>query len=221
MLYNVDCEQFLANCQSYDCIFMDPPDNIGLEYSGFDDSRVDYYQWLTRIIQMAVAKSNVCWISYNAIHDVAIKRIRLRMQRDWKTFIWRYTFGQYRSTDCGSGYRPILRISRKDWKPDVSGIKVLSVRSKMGDKRAAGLRVPDDVWEFPRVTGNNKERRAWHPTQHPEALMERIMRMSPGSFLDCFAGTGTSLRVGKELNRSVDACELSTEYYRRIFNEIS
>jgi DNA modification methylase len=95
----------------------------------------------------------------------------------------------------------------------VSGIKVPSTRQAIGDKRAApGGKIPDDVWEwdaegvwheFPRVVGNAKERREWHPTQHPEGLMERIIRMSTNSesdrILDCFLGTGTTLRVAQRL----------------------
>ncbi len=36
MIFHGDCEEFLdANPQGIVCIFMDPPDNLGLEYDGF------------------------------------------------------------------------------------------------------------------------------------------------------------------------------------------
>lgn len=70
---------------------------------------------------------------------------------------------------------------------------------RINDKRSAGPRVPGDVWDFPRVTGNSKERQSWHPTQHPVALYDRIIKFSCGpgdTFLDLFAGSGTCFRAG-------------------------
>ena len=73
-----------------------------------------------------------------------------------------------------------------------------------GDKRARGPRVPDDVWEFPRLVGNAGERIAGHPCQLPETLLERVIRCSsrPNDvILDPTAGTGTTLRVAQRLGR--------------------
>jgi DNA modification methylase len=73
-----------------------------------------------------------------------------------------------------------------------------------GDKRAAGPRVPDDVWQFPRLVGNANERIKGHPCQLPEVLLERVILSStaPGdNLLDPMAGTGTTLRVAQRLGR--------------------
>ena len=226
-LYNQDCLITLRGTdERYDCIFLDPVDNIGLKYDGFTDRREDYYEWLMSIVQEAIVKSNVTWLSYNANHDLEIKSRLVTLLKNncltrfVRTFIWRYTFGQYRTKDCVSGYRPILRIARADWTPCVDKIRVPSKRMKIGDPRAAGLRVPDDVFDFPRIVGNSQERRAWHPTQHPEALIERIYLMSGGSrFFDAFAGTGTSIRVCKKLGFDLDICEISEYYCHRIMVE--
>jgi site-specific DNA-methyltransferase (adenine-specific) len=98
--------------------------------------------------------------------------------------------------------------------------RVESVRQQIGDKRAnPDGRVPDDVWDFPRVVGNAKERRDWHPTQHPEALMRRIINYScrkDETFLDLFLGTGTSFRVRKE---NVIGIEQSEKYCQEIAKE--
>ena len=70
---------------------------------------------------------------------------------------------------------------------------------RIGDSRAAGPKVPSDVWNFPRVAGTHAERKAWHPTQHPVVIYDRIMKYSckPGDlFVDYFAGTGTAFRAG-------------------------
>jgi DNA modification methylase len=87
-------------------------------------------------------------------------------------------------------------------------------------------RIPDDVWEFPRVTGNSKERRSWHPTQHPVAVYARILRLStePGdTIVDLFGGTGTLFRAnngyGEADRRNAVAVEISKAYCDRIAAE--
>lgn len=227
MIYNAEALEFVRGCGKYDCIFMDPPDNIGLKYNGVIDKRDDYYDWLDHLIRESMLKAKVVWLSYYWKHDIEIKyrvcRILQAYHPSWqaKTFIWAFNFGQHQVMDCGSGYRPILRLSAYDKKWNTDAIKVESYRQKVGDPRASiGGAVPLDVWEFPRVTGNCKERRAWHPTQHPEALMERMYLLSDcKSVLDLFAGTGTSIRVCKKLGIEIDAVELSEYYYKKLCDE--
>lgn len=232
MLYQGDCLDYLKECGQFDCIFADPPDNLGLDYSGFTDNNPKYYDWLELLIRLALDKCKVFWLSYYWEHDLEIKRRSYWIKPHWskKTFIWRYTFGQHNNHDCGSGFRYILRFARPDWVPNVKNIRTESERQRLGDIRAnPNGRVPDDVWqfdspniwdEFPRVVGNSRERRSWHVTQHPEGLMERIMRMSSTSnFLDCFVGSGTSFRVGKRINRDVTGCEISEAYCEQLRKE--
>ena len=236
-LINAEAWDWMNNCEDqYDMIFMDPPDNIGLDYGeGINDKRRQYYSWLWGIIFEALSMSKVVWISYYHKHDLEIKKMVARLLKQYKpswearTFIWRFTFGQYRETDCGSGYRPILRLSSPGVNWNCNGIRVMSKRMEIGDKRAAGLRVPDDVWEFPRIVGNSKERRSWCPTQHPEALLIRIVRISLGimpnvtsnKVLELFTGAGTMIRVVKRLNKinfdiDLDTVELSSEYCKKL-----
>ena len=82
---------------------------------------------------------------------------------------------------------------------------------------------------FPRITCG-PERREWIPTQHPEALLERIVKMSIKSqtnhgstydgekprVLELFSGSGTMIRVAKKLNINLDTVELNSDYVARI-----
>lgn len=218
MIFNQSAESFLeSNKKIYDGIFLDPPDNIGLKYEGFIDSRDDYIDWLSKLVLECFDHSDVVWLSFNQIHDFELKSALhwYLSKSSWevKQIIWAFGFGQYRDTDCGSLYRPILRFSRPEVEWNVDAIRVESERMRLGDKRAIGLKVPGDVFDFPRVTGNSHERRSFHPTQHPEALMERIYKMTPGaSFLDLFAGSGTSLIVCKRLGYEIDLVDISPFY---------
>ena len=78
---------------------------------------------------------------------------------------------------------------------------------------------PDsDTWYVARVCGTFKERTP-HPCQMPEAVLERILRVSsnPGDLvLDPFAGSGTTLAAAKGLGRRYLGIELSSEYAERI-----
>lgn len=181
---------------------MDPPDNIKLGYDEHLDSRPDYLPWLVRLILRATNLANIVWVSYNAIHDMALKAALNGTTELWgkdvRTMIWMYTFSQYNNHDFAHSYRPILMIRNPGYGyPDA--IREESERMRIGDKRAAGPRVPGDVWEFPRVTGNSIERQSWHPTQHPVIIYDRIMKFScrpDDTFVDYFAGTGTCFRGG-------------------------
>lgn len=205
MIHHCKAEELLLQPWSADAIIMDPPDNLGLEYDGYKDKRPDYYQWLKGIICMACQHAPVVWVSLYHQHDFEIKYLLHDiLDIQLRTFVWTFTFGQDQTEDCGSGYRPILRLSAKSWKPDAQSIKVPSWRQENGDKRARpGGKVPLDVWDFPRVT-NTGERCAWHPTQHPEALYIRMLKMSGAlrpdfQCVDLFGGTGTLLRSVRAL----------------------
>ncbi len=172
---------------------MDPPDNLGLEYVGYKDKRPDYYQWLSYIIKRSLRHCDTLWVSYFHSHDMILSKM-IPDGIPWRKIIWRYQFGQYRETDLASGYRIILRLGDPG---DIDAVRVPSVRMQMGDPRAKGPRVLDDVWDIPRVQGNNRERAHWHPTQHPREIYRRIYAYT-NPLLDLFAGTGTGFHIGME-----------------------
>src|SRR5262249_26072314 len=75
-----------------------------------------------------------------------------------------------------------------------------------------------DTWYVARVCGTFKER-GDHPCQMPEALLERIIRVSsnPGDLvLDPFAGSGTTLAAAKKLGRKWLGVELSEAYAAKV-----
>lgn len=224
-LHHAEALEFVGKCDDqYDLIFMDPPDNIGLDYGPeINDSKplAEYYGWLRQLILESTALTDIIWISYYWKHDLEVKSIVRNIIRgtswDARTFIWNFNFGQYRETDCTNCYRPILRLAFNQMKWNFEGIRVESERMRMGDARAQGPKVFGDVWEFPRVQGNSKERRPWMPTQHPEALLERIVKMSNASrILELFTGSGTMIRVCKKLKIDLDTVELNSEYCKSL-----
>ena len=72
-----------------------------------------------------------------------------------------------------------------------------------------------DTWYQSRLCGTFKERVQWHPCQLPEALLERIIKVSsnPGDLVfDPFTGSGTTLAAARRLGRRWLGCELSEDY---------
>jgi len=82
-----------------------------------------------------------------------------------------------------------------------------------------------NVWSFP-VTPRS-ERIAGHPTQKPEALIERILQIAsrPGDWiLDPFAGVGTTGAVARRLGRKFVLIEKQKRYVeaqRRRIDEVT
>jgi site-specific DNA-methyltransferase (adenine-specific) len=224
-----DCLEVLPTLPWARTIFADPPDNLGQKYGGFADKRKDYIPWLKQTIEVALTHNpDIFWISIYYRHLCEL--LGQPLLRAWsyayptRLFVWRYTFGQHQKTDCGNGYRPILRFSKPGVKWNTDAIRVPSARQiKYKDKRAnPDGRVPDDVWEFPRVCGTFKERRKDCPNQHPEALMERIVKMSGGPVIDMFGGSFTTQIVCDRLGipcTSIEIRQSACGLFRRINNE--
>ena len=69
-----------------------------------------------------------------------------------------------------------------------------------------------DWWEINQVKNVSSEKTE-HPCQIPVALMERIVRITPGDcILDPFAGSGTTLLAAQNLGRKAVGIEMSERY---------
>ena len=73
----------------------------------------------------------------------------------------------------------------------------------------------EDVWTIPAVQMSEKTF-GYHPTQKPEALLERIILASSNEneiVLDPFSGSGTTCFVAKKLNRKYIGIEKDLKFY--------
>lgn len=223
---------YIINGDSLDClpdcdmIFADPPDGIGLDYIGFADYFADYPAWLRAFLIEALCAAPVVWVSFNAKWTADMGLIWSGIKPDFPTvrlrpMVQTFTFGQHQTRDFVNGHRPLWRFSRLG--ATCHPPRIESQRQRDGDPRANPEgRLPSDVFDFPRVTGNSKQRRNWHPTQLNEALVERCILSStnPGDHVcDPFAGTGTTLRVCKRIDRRCTLIEISPYYYNRLVQE--
>lgn len=100
--------------------------------------------------------------------------------------------------------------------------EALAERGEGGEGGAFGE--GDDTWYQSRLCGTFKERVQWHPCQLPEALLERIIKVSSNEgdvVFDPFTGSGTTLAVAKRLGRHWLGCEQSEEYAKRAMERIA
>ena len=211
-------------------VFADPPDNIKAPYKGFDDHWKNpraYKIWLERMMGIGVYNSKIFWLSFNCKHNSSVWPSVGSFELGGNLvleIIWRYTFGQHNKHDSTGGYRPMIRISTPEAKLYPDAIRVESWRQKHNDPRAnPNGRVPDAVWEFPRVVGNAKERVKWAVTQHPQKLMERIIRLCcvPGdTVIDMFGHSFTTARVCQRLGINCISIEISEYYCRKGAKEL-
>jgi DNA modification methylase len=221
-LINSDCLNVdIPQCK---CIFADPPDNIGLGYIGYEDEVHNYPSLLYDWLHYFVPRADIIWFSFNAkwifeigyIVDILIDKFDILPRMCIQTF----TFGSYNDNDLTNCYRPLLLLKQVNAKTYPENIRIPSKRQEIGDSRANPKgRVPGDVFDFPRVVGNAKERRSWHPTQLNEGLVRRCLLFStaPGDLIvDPFAGTGTVLRVCQEIERHNLSIEISPQYCENI-----
>lgn len=244
-LIHGDCLEILQDQTKYfTCIFADPPDNIGLDYGegAAADRRAtdEYVSWLRACLNLFVYRTDIVWLSYNTKWNFHVGRIVLPLLRcelnlQAKPCVQIFTFGQHNQHDLGNNHRSLLRLKWKDAPLYPDQIRVESWRQAHGDKRADPRgRVPgdifdfdevvdiDNVFDFSRVTGNSKQKRKWCPTQLNEGLVERCIKLSTkegDTVLDPFAGTGTTLRVCKRINRHCTLIESNRDYCKKLAEE--
>ena len=230
--------------KSIDLVFADPPYNIGVKYDNYKDNLVqnDYLKWSDKWLTEAIRILKPTGSLYVAINDENVAEITLMLKnkglfmRNW--IIWYYTFGEHQKNKFTRSHTHILYFVKEKNKFTFNSdaIRIISVRQKIGDRRANPKgRIPDDVWyddladvwKISRVAGTFKERVKGFPCQMPVKVLERIILASSNEediILDPFAGSGTTLVVAKKYNRRYIGIELSKKYVamiRKRLNEIS
>jgi DNA modification methylase len=225
-IVNADCTEI--ELPVVDTIFSDPPDNLNLAYSGFVDKIDDYGAFCEKFIAAGLQASiRGMWISFNSRHMLTMAAAAHASMQPGDVLtpcVQTITFGNQRTKPglLTNNFRPLWYISHGQ--PNFEEVREPSWRQLNGDKRADPRgKLVGDVFDFPRVTGNSKQRRAWHPTQLNEDLVERclLLTTAPDStVMDIFAGTGTSGRVCRKLGLRCILVEKSEVYYGKLVEEL-
>lgn len=230
-----DVTDALETCiedNSINLIFADPPYNIGKVFNGKkeqwqgDEAYLDWcYGWLDLCCRKLTNTGTLYLMSatqYMPYFDIYIQKRLTILSR----IIWHYdSSGMQAKKYFGSLYEPIL-FAVKNQHNYTFNADEIRIEAKTGAVRKlidyrksepapdCTTKIPGNVWYIPRVRYKMPEYRK-HPTQKPEALLERIIKASsnPGDVvLDLFAGTFTTAAVSQRLARKSISIEREYEY---------
>ncbi len=220
--------------ESIQLIFADPPYNIGKKFANFRDkwpSDADYASWCEQWLDLCIEKLSSNGSLYVMTSTQCMPYLDLYL-RDRihviSRLVWHYdSSGVQAKGKYGSMYEPIL-FCTKDPKGYVFNGDDIKVEAKTGSKRKLidyrkavptpynTSKVPGNAWYFPRVRYRMPEYEN-HPTQKPEALLERIILASsnPGdTVLDPFSGTFTTSAVAKRCKRKSIGIDQAADYVK-------
>ncbi len=219
---------------SVNLVFADPPYNIGKQFGEFKDrweSDAHYARWCAEWLQICIRKLRADGTLYVMTSTQAMPYIDLFLRESMTVLsriVWHYdSSGVQARHYFGSLYEPIIHAVKHPKRYTFNG-ESIAVEAKTGsvrkliDYRGAEpklyntKKIPGNVWFFPRVRYRMDEYEE-HPSQKPEALLERIILASsnPGDLvLDPFAGTFTTSLVAKRLGRRSIGIEMQREYIK-------
>lgn len=232
-----DCIHVLKNMKdkSVDLIFADPPYNLGKDFGNNSDSwnnRSEYLKWCFSWIDecFRVLKDNGTFYLMNSTQNIPF--ISMHIQEHYNIvndIVWTYdSSGVQSKKKYGSLYEPIIMATKSDKSKYTFNYQDVLVEAKTGAKR--GLidyrknppqpyntqKVPGNVWEFSRVRYKMEEYEN-HPSQKPEALLERIIKASSNLgeiVLDPFGGSFSTSAVAVRLGRKAISMDINKEYYK-------
>ncbi len=245
-VYVGDCRRIIPSLPEamgkVDLVFADPPFNWNRAYDKWDDSmpREDYLQftreWLDCCIE-SLSPHGSMWV--NIPDDTAaeiVMHLKGRGLQMVNWCIWHYRFGQNTSGRFISSHVHALYFAKDEKKrtwnaeailePSDRATTYFDPRTQNKKEGTPGMRLPMDVWYGPywgRIQGNNKERRANHDNQLPEAYLERVVRACSNEgdlVMDPFLGSGTTGVIAHALKRRFIGTEFSTDNAKSAFQRI-
>lgn len=219
---------------SINLIFADPPYNINKDFGNNKDSWKtidDYIEWCKLWIDecMRTLKDDGTMYFMTATQHMAYLDVYVSQKYNVLCrIIWSYDSSGVQSKKVyGSLYEPILMINKSSNQKYTFNYTDILVEAKTGAQRKLidyrkdppqpynTMKVPGNVWNINRVRFRMDEYEN-HPTQKPEALLERIIKASsnPGDIvLDPFSGSFTTSAVAVRLGRRAIGIELNDEYF--------
>ena len=220
--------------KSVQLIFADAPYNIGKDFGNSSDKWESVYanidwckSWIDECMRVLSDNGTMYFMTatqHMPYLDVFVSEKYNVLCR----IIWAYDSSGVQSKKIyGSLYEPILMINKSKKAIYTFNYNDILVEAKTGAKRKlidyrknppqpySTEKVPGNVWNFSRVRFKMDEYEN-HPTQKPEALLERIVKASsnPGDvILDPFSGSFTTSAVAVRLGRVGIGIDMNEEYY--------
>lgn len=237
LIIHSDCLTTLKSIKNecIDLIFADPPYNLGKDFGNNSDNwsdRKEYLNWCYSWIDecFRILKPDGTFYLMNSTQNIPY--ISVYLQENYyvlNDIIWAYdSSGVQSKKKYGSLYEPIIMAVKDKNAKYTFNYNDILVEAKTGAKRGLidyrknppqpynAKKVPGNVWEFSRVRFLMEEYEN-HPSQKPEALLERIIKASSNIgdiVLDPFGGAFTTGAVAIKNNRKIISMDINEEYYK-------
>lgn len=215
-------------------IFADAPYNIGKDFGNNKDkwdSVYEYIEWCKSWIDecMRVLTDNGTIYFMTATQHMPYLDVYVSEKYNVLCrIVWTYDSSGVQSKKMyGSLYEPILMVNKSSKSKYIFNHEDILIEAKTGARRKlidyrkdppqpySSEKVPGNVWGFSRVRFKMDEYEN-HPTQKPEALLERIIKASSNEgdvVLDPFSGSFTTSAVAVKLNRIAVGIDMNEEYF--------
>lgn len=188
-LYHADCREVLPTLGRFDLLLTDPPYNVGKDYGTHNDamSEEEYAEWCKSIMAVCVCDRQF----------VVAPRYKLGL---WLSLLNNPHMVVIRRGACGpfrQGWSDQFQIALAVGKP---------------------LKCVPDLWDDIRLKGEGyffREESYGHPGYTPAPIFARAIDIytKPGNtIVEPFAGTGTALRVAKDMGRKAIGIEIEEKY---------
>ncbi|MBD2138961.1 site-specific DNA-methyltransferase [Anabaena sp. FACHB-1237] len=214
--------------ETVDLVIADPPYNLGKDYGnnhdikGFEEYLQFSREWTKEAYRILKPHGTIYvfmgfrFISY--LYDILDRELGMFFN-SW--IVWHYTQGIGKKKGFSPRHDDILMFTKSKY--FIFNLDDIRVPQKYYRERnnMRGSN-PGDVWEFSHVHYCHENRQN-HPTQKPEGLIERIVLASSDEkslVLDPFLGSGTTLRVCQQLNRSAIGIELNPDYVKMCYERL-
>ena len=239
-----DCTQFLSapqtDCPNFDLTFLDPPFNQGKDYRQHDDTMTDadYWDWMREVCKLTLHQSSPGAAMYFMQREKNTQQVlNVLRKAGWhfqNLIIWKKKTSAVPSTvRFGKAYQIIAYATKGQRARVFNRLRINPPLPNGYTPRENGMFVTD-IWDDIRELTSgyyagdealrNPDGERVHKQQSPIALLLRIVLSStkPGDCVfDPFAGTGTTLSVASQLERTAVGVEKDPVNYRQIRNRLS
>ncbi len=219
--------------KSVKLIFADAPYNIGKNFGNNQDKWINvktYINWCKSWIDecfRVLDDEGTMYFMTATQHMAFLDVYCCEKYNVLSRIIWGYDSSGVQSKKMyGSLYEPILMVNKSEKSNYIFNYEDILVEAKTGSKRKLidyrkkvptvynSQKVPGNLWMFNRVRFKMDEYEN-HPTQKPEALLERIIKASSNEgdvVLDPFSGSFTTSAVAVKLGRKAIGIDFNYDF---------
>jgi site-specific DNA-methyltransferase (adenine-specific) len=222
---------------AFDLVIADPPYNLGVDFGNNKDrwARSDYLKWieswvtkLPRVLSKTGSVYICCDWKYSGDYQDALEASGLTIMN---RITWKRDKGRGAKANWKQNQEDIwFAVADKDTytfnleevkvkKKIIAPYKVDGKPKDWQEQNGERFRFthPSNIWTDLTVPFWSMPENTPHPTQKPEALIERIITASSNEgerVLDLFSGSGTTSVVAQRLGRNPLGIEMNPEYVR-------